>query len=171
MKLFLIILSLCAVVSADTVLDVAREHVTHLLSRDVQSLPKTYADTFDLLPGHQFAHEKHGLRKDAPESQPITVTKAAYMNAFRFSAARRREVDKRQIMAMVPLFRFEVLPSQNGEFHTDASRKVDTPNGKLTLKVQEGDKVVKVSPRRGHFILLQFRKLSGSWKVVAEYFS
>lgn len=171
---FLLILLICLPFStlvAETVLDVAREHVTHLLARDIEELPKNYADEFELLPGHQFADPKHGLAEVEPVGEPVRVSKAAYMNAFRFSAARRRQPDKRQIMAMVPLFRFEVLPSKDGQFQTEASKRVNTPDGKLTLEVKPGDKVVRVSPRRAHFIVLQMRKVGGSWKVVAEYFS
>ena len=165
-----LLLSLVLSAGAESVLNTARKHVTHLLARDVKDLPLTYADQFVLKPGHEFLNPRYGLAGEDAQERGATVSRSNYMNVFRSSAARRRKPDGAQIAAMVRLFDFKKMPSGNGTFSDAGTETVKTSKGERSFEVEKGDVIFKVSRRRGDAIVIQMRQFGGNWRVVAELF-
>ncbi len=74
-----------------------------------------------------------------------------------------------KIAAMMESLKFEALKTTLGDFATQSSDPVGTPDSKLHFTIKEGDVLIKAAPPKRDFILLQVRQVEGAWRVVAEY--
>lgn len=151
-------------------------HVRAILSREIGGFSQTYAENVILMPGHEFLKKRYnisGLGRDKPFTTKRVVLTKAMSDAMNkrepLSEQDKKERSKRTDERMKQ-FRFEMLEVKEGDFVTDPSDLVGTPDGKLHFQIKKGDVLYKVVPPRGDFLLLQLREVEkGLWKVVAEY--
>lgn len=150
-------------------MNAAKVHVSSILKADFEKLAETYDAKVTLMPGHEFLKKEYGLSEAADRSQKIDVESEKLLAVMAKKSAERPERPVDRIDAMLETLKYDVLPNAAGDFATDASDPVGTADGKLHFSIEEGDVVLKVSPPKGDFLLLQLRNVEGSWRVVAEY--
>lgn len=146
-----------------------KEHVRHVLSADLDGLKNTMAPMVTLMPGHEFLKPEYGFAKDPKRSVAAKVERKKLIEIFSKKMKGRAQPPKEKIDGKMKVLKFENLPIVVGDFATDPSDGVATPDGKLHFQTREGDVVLKVSPPKGDFLLLHLRLVDGKWRVVSQY--
>ena len=147
---------------------IAREHVRNFLEGKFNEMEKSYAKQVVLMPGNELLKAKYGLAGPKGEKAAITVDRTKLLETMTKSFPRplfaANIVDK-----LFQAYRFEPLKTKVGDFATLPPDPVDTPDGKLHFTIADGDVLFKVGPEKGDFMLFQFRRIEGKWKVITEY--
>lgn len=142
----------------------AKSHIRSILKGDYAVLKTTYAPQVDLLKGHK--HLAAGATID--QAKLIGMMKKAHEDRA------AEEVEK--ILGSVEYIPLPVelltqdLPDDRPIAYWIIAFKDRLQKGRL----QEGDVLINVRPRRGAeiigmYFVLQFRKIDGTWQIVAEY--
>ncbi|MGI9244009.1 MAG: hypothetical protein ACR2RV_24645 [Verrucomicrobiales bacterium] len=161
---------LCQIGHADEgAIDVAKTHLDSNLKGDYKKLTKTYAPKINLMAGHEFLKEEYGLAGAGGRAKGGEVERGKLIEAMTKASADRPERPQERVEKMLKSLRYEVIEVQKGDFVTEASDPVGTPDGKLHFSIKKGDVLLKVSPPKGDFLLLHLRKKAGEWSVVSEY--
>jgi hypothetical protein len=159
--------SLC--MASENAIEVAKSHLASAMTGNEEELTKTYASEVRLLPGHQILNGDYDVtEKGDAYASGVKVKRKAIVAAMMKVASERPAPPAEKVKAMMEKLTFETLETETGDFVTDPSDPVETPDGKLHLTIQEGDALVKVSAGRD-FLLFQLRKSNDQWQVVAEY--
>jgi hypothetical protein len=158
-----------AVAGDKLAISTAKIHVAAIVRQDVDALEKTYAAEVGLIPGHEFLKDEYGLTKPGGRARGATVEREKLLAAMKKAVADRPPRPADRVDKMLASLTYTPLDAVPGEFATDPSDPVDTPDGKLRFDIKKGDVLVKVAPPKGDFLLLQLRQIKSAWKVVAEY--
>jgi hypothetical protein len=150
-------------------IEAGKEHLRQFLSADFEGLKKSFAPVVTLMPGHEFLKPKYGFAKDPKRSVATKVKREELIDLFIKKMDGRAKPPKEKVDEKIKVLKFENLPIEVGDFATDPSDKVATPDGKLHFETREGDVVFKVSPPRGGFILLHLRLVDKQWRLVSQY--
>lgn len=173
MKTLLSILSFIAFVqfcSADEkAIATAKSHLSSNLKTDVEKLTKSYAPKIMLMPGHEFLKEEYGLAEPGGRATGLEVERGDLLAAMKKAADDRPERPADRIEKLLETLTYEVIETELGDFVTDSTDPVGTPDGKLHFAIKDGDVLLKVSPPKGDFLLLHLRKFDESWRIVSEY--
>ena len=153
----------------DEALHVTKSHLRNFLHADHGKLQESYASKVILMPGHEFLKIEYGLATEPGRKKSIEVNSEKLIQAMKKASEARPARPAEKISAMLESLKFEVQKAEVGDFVATPSDPVGTPDAKLHFTIKEGDVLVKVSPPRGDYILLQLRQVKGAWKVVAEY--
>lgn len=153
----------------DKAIEASKNHVNSFLRADYRKLEETYASKVVLMPGHEFLKMEYGLTAEPGRKKATEVECGKLIQTMMKAGEGRQPRPTDKIDALVESLRFDVLSSTVGDFSTQSSDPVGTPDSKLHFTIKEGDVLVKVAPSRGDFILLQLRQAEGRWRVVAEY--
>ena len=154
----------------DGAIEAAKKHLGYTLKKsDHEKLGKTYAPTVTLMPGHEFLKEEYGLAGEDGRDKGAEVDRAKLIAAIVKASADRPDRPADRIEKKLGRLAFEIIEAKEGDFATDASDPVGTPDGKLHFSIEKGDVLLKASPGGGDFILLHLRKIDGSWMVASEY--
>ena len=150
-----------------TVEEAAKIHLTSILRADFENWQKCYGKQVTLAPGHEFLKPEYGLVAEGKRGEAATVESAKLIAAAKKKPKKMPEERAKKLLENLTI---EVMETQPGDFATEPSDPVDTPDGKLHFQILPGDKLIKVLPKKhGDFLLFQFRAIGGEWKVVAEY--
>lgn len=149
----------------------AREHIHAIIHhingtwRQVEEKLQ-YAQVVQLIPGHELLKDRYGLAPAGARATGAEVTGAKLVEALS-----KVETDKspEKLNELLETLSYEKVDAPVGKFITKSTDPVDTPDGKLHFFIQEGDVLLKISPPKGDFLLLQLRTNGGIWAVVAEY--
>jgi hypothetical protein len=158
-----------ALLANDEAVAVSKAHMNAFLQSDYKKLEDTYASKVVLMPGHEFLKVGFGFATEPGRKQAMEVERAKVIQALTKASEGRPTRPADQIAAMMESLRFEVIKTTPGDFVMEASRPVATPDSKLHFTIKEGDVLVKATPPRGGFVLLQLRQADGAWRVVGEY--
>jgi len=146
---------------------VSAQHVRSIVSGELQAMKDSYGKDVALMPGHEFLKEKYGLAND--RKQKVVVKRDQLVAAILKAKGNHPKRAQERIDEKLKGLKYEVMETKVGDFATEASDPVGTPDGKLHFDIKEGDVLIKVSPPRGDFLLLLMRMEEGKWVVCAEY--
>jgi hypothetical protein len=170
--LLLSIQILCAAlpcVSAnDAATPAAKAHLKNFFSGNTVELAKSYADEVLLMPGHEFLKPEYGIANDAQRMKATEVKNTVLVAAISKKIGGRPSPPVEKINEKLEAMTFTALDVTPGDFTTDPTDPVATADGKLHFAVVKGDQIIKISPPKGDFLLLQLRSINGKWQV-AEY--
>ena len=158
-----------ALLADDKAVDASKDHLSSFLRADYKKLEDTYASKVVLMPGHEFLKIEYGLTAEPGRKKATEVERGKLIQAMMKAGEGRPARPADKIAAMMESLRFEILRTTVGDFSTQSSDPVGTPDSKLHFTIKEGDVLVKAAPPKGDFILLQLRQAEGAWRVVAEY--
>lgn len=147
----------------------AQKHVRNFMEGQFNKLERTYAAQIKLISGHEMLKAKYNLAGEEARKAGVIVNRAKLVEAMKKSFGGRPVVPVDAIDAVFNAYVFEVLETPVGDYATDPPDPVATPDGKIHFSIEPGDLLFKVGPKKGDFLLFQFRSIAGSWKVVAEY--
>lgn len=171
--LLLSIQILCAAlpcVSAnDAATPAAKAHLKHLFSGDTVELAKSYAGEVLLMPGHEFLKPEYGIATDAQRKKATQVKNTVLVAAIGKKIGGRPSPPVEKINEKLDALTFTTLDASAGDFTTEPTDSVATADGKLHFAVVKGDRIIKIAPPKGDFLLLQLRPIGDKWQVVAEY--
>ena len=161
---------LCQVGHADKgAIEVAKTHLDSNLKWNFKKLSETYAPKVTLMPGHEFLKEEYGLAGAGGRDKGGEIDRDKLIAAMKKASADRRERPQERIDKLLKSLTYEVIETKEGDFATEASDPVGTPDGKLHFAIKKGDVLLKVAPPKGDFLLFHLRKKDGAWSVVSEY--
>jgi hypothetical protein len=153
----------------EAAVNTARIHLSSYLKGDHTKLSETYAPKVALMPGHEFLKEEYGLNESGDRAKGAEVERDKLIAAMvKVSADRPARLPER-IDEMLETLSYEPIKIEEGDFVTDSSDPVGTPDGKLHFSIKNGDVLLKVSPPKGDYLLLHLREKDGKWRVVSEY--
>ena len=158
-----------ALLANDNAVDASKAHLNAFLRADYKKLEDTYASKVVLMPGHEFLKVEYGFTKEPGRKQATEVERAKLIQAMMKAAEGQPARPADKIAAVMESLRFEVMETTLGDFATQSSDPVGTPDSKLHFTIKKGDVLVKAAPPKGDFILLQMRQADGAWRVVGEY--
>jgi hypothetical protein len=173
MKMLLLIIlkltvAVCPAFGNEAAVATAKLHLKATLTGDAASLGNSYAAEVRLMPGHEFLKPSHGFTTDAQRKTATVVASDKLIAAIkRETEAQPRKPER--IEAMLKSITLASLEVREGDFAVAPSDPVNTEDGKLHFQIVKGDLLLKVSPPKGDFFLLQMRSVDGKWRVVAEY--
>lgn len=154
---------------ADEARRLAKTHVESMLKRDVEKIGTAYHSTVTLMAGHEFLKEEYGLVGAGARDTGAEVEGKKLIAAIKKEITNEPAPPADRVEKILTSLKYESLPVVEGDFATDPSDGVGTPDGKLHFEIEKGDVLMKVSPPKGDFILLHLRKKGGKWRVVSEY--
>lgn len=169
MLLFSLVHSSAKDESIDKPTATAKKHITAILSLDIDTLKNTYADSIRLMPGHEFTKDDYQLAPEGSRKTGATVKRDQLLAAMSKDVGDRPKPPADKVKKRVDSLNYEILKTKAGDFATDPADPVGTADGKLHFNIQKDDVLIKVSPPRGDFLLVQLRKLATGWQIVAEY--
>lgn|GEM_PF-1372191 len=147
----------------------AKKHLNYFMRGNNKELAQTYSKEVTLKPGHEFLKEKYGLAGVDGRSKELTTPSKQLILAIKKAYAAKPARPEERINKMLNSVTYKILPTTKGDFIIPSSDPVGTPDGKLHFSILADDLMIKISPPKGDFILLQLRKKDDSWTVVAEY--
>ena len=147
----------------------AKGYIKSFFFGDAEALSNTHSAKVYLMPGHEFLKEEYELAKEKDYNTGLEVSKEKLLAVMEKSFPKRKKMPEDKVLEMLNSLSFKVIETTAGDFATDPSDPVGTPDGKLHFQIKEGDALVKVSPPKGDFLLLHFRKEAEKWLVVSEY--
>ena len=150
-------------------IEVAKAHISSNLSSDHKKLVETYAQKLTLMSGHEYLKEKYGLAGDGARATGAEVEGSKLIKAMVKSSADKPTLPMEHAKRILDKLKYESIEVHEGDFTTDASDTVKTPDGKLHFMIKKGDVLIKASAPKADFVLLQLRVEEGSWRVVSEY--
>ena len=170
MATFAALLMLVGTLSAnEEALDATRSHLSSFLHADYEKMGDSYASKVTLMPGHEFLKTEYGLTTEPGRRKAVEVERETLIRAMTKATEGQPDRPAEKIAGIFESLRFEVVAAPAGDFAATPPDPVGTPDSMLHFKIVEGDVLVKVSPPRGDFILLQLRHIDGAWRVIAEY--
>ena len=129
-----------------------------------------YPPKVQLLAGHEFLKDKYQLAPEGARDKGAVVVRDKLVAAMaKQQVAKKKQFDEERFEKMLGQLDYKPLKTKEGKFVADPTDPVRTPDGKLHFVIKKGDILLKVSPPKGDFLLLQMRFQKGSWVVVAEY--
>ena len=132
-------------------------------------LAATYAPKVTLMPGHEFLKAEYGMAGDGARTAGAEVERDKLIAAMEKAAEGKPASPAERVDSLLEKMKFEVIGTKEGNFGIAPSDPVGTPDGKLHFEVKKGDVLLKVSPPKGDFLLLQLRQTDGIWRIVSEY--
>lgn len=147
----------------------AKAHLGFLFSADFERLGETYARDVLLMPGHEFLKPEYGMAEDVGRRLAVKVESRTLIAAMRKKFEGKPKPAPERVNARLSVLKFETLEAAEGEYVIEPADDVATPDGKLHFPMVKGDRLLKVSPPKGDFLLLQLRAIDGKWQVVSEY--
>ena len=148
---------------------VAKAHIKSLLTGKFAALEASYAPKVQLMPGHEFLKERYGVAGPKGRSAAVTIEQGKLLKVIRNSRKDDPLPPAEVVDKLLATLTYTPVKTAIGDFATDPADPVGTPDGKLHFTIEDGDVLIKVSPPKGDFLLLQYRKVAGTWKIVAEY--
>jgi len=164
--------TLSCMAAGDEAVQAAKAHVGFLFAADFEHLGETYAKDVLLMPGHEFLKPQYGIAQDMERKLATSVESKRLIEVLKKKLDGRPKPAQDRVNARFARLKFESLPVAEGDFATEPTDNVATPDGKLHFTLVKGDVVLKVSPPKGDFgdfLLLHLRSTNGKWQVVSEY--
>lgn len=147
----------------------ANTHLSNLLKSDFEKLSETYTARIELMAGHEFLKDSHGIAEAGSRAKGAEVERGKLITAMKKATAERPARPAEQIAKMLEMLKFEPIETKEGDFAVAPADPVGTADGKLHFTIKKGDILVKVAPPKGDFLILHLRKIETAWKVVSEY--
>lgn len=149
--------------------NMAKSHLSNFLKGEYKKLSDSYSEKIQLMPGHEFLKKEYQLSKSGDRSKAIEVTSSKLITVMEKVSKGQPSRPIERIENMLKTLHYKALKTTQGDFATAPSDRVGTPDGKLHFSIKKDDVLLKVSPPKGDFLLLQMRKIDGKWKVISEY--
>ena len=149
-------------------IETAKIHVRSIILHINGGAPKAlkgvkYAPKVQLLPGHELLKDKFQLAPAGARAKGAVVARDKLIPAMaKVQVVRQKQFMIEKMEQLLKTLKYTPMKTKEGAFVINA-------DGKLHFTIKKGDILLKISPPRGDFMLLQMRLQKGNWAVVAEY--
>jgi hypothetical protein len=149
-------------------IETAKIHVRSIILHINGGAPKApkgvkYAPKVQLLAGHELLKDKFQLAPAGARAKGAVVARDKLMAAMaKVQVVRQKQFVIEKMEQMLKTLKYTPMKTKEGAFVVNA-------DGKRHFTIKRGDILLKVSPPKGDFLLLQMRLQNGKWVVVAEY--
>ena len=144
-------------------IETAKIHVRSIILHINGGAPKgvKYAPKVQLLPGHELVKDKFQLAPAGARAKGAVAARDKLIPAMaKVQVVRQKQLEKME--QLLKTLKYTPMKTKEWAFVINA-------DGKLHFTIKKGDILLKISPPRGNFMLLQMRLQKGNWAVVAEY--
>jgi hypothetical protein len=152
-------------------IETAKIHVRSIILHINGGAPKAlkgvkYAPKVQLLPGHELLKDKFQLAPAGARAKGAVVAREKLLTVLaKVHVVEQKKFVLEKLEQMLKTLKYTPMKTKEGKIVADPT----DPVGKLHFTLKKGDILLKTSPPKGDFMLLQMRLQKGNWAVVAEY--